>query len=286
MPALSDLGKGSWTNPWGGPATASSPVPNPAYQSASAPVTGMSLPSLANLINSINQIGQTNANYGRIPNAPALEKQSSGNIQSELAGNVDPSTIRLMQQQAAERGVATGVGPTSPNSNASYLQALGLTSQQLQQQGQRDLSAADARNPAAPIFDPMSQLLTPGQSQQLGQSATNAANNNALAWARLNSGGGSGGGGGYSGGSTGITAPAAGTPDLAWNMFGPMIGANSGPIPGETTTATGTYPGVPSDLQPASGASGVVATPTGDYTDPYASLSDTFGPDLSSLYSG
>src|SRR5271169_1535206 len=91
-----------------------------------APAGGMNLTSLDNYINQLNRQGQSAALSARIPGGAALETTSSGNIASELAGKVDPSTIRLLQQQAAERGVSTGAGPASDNTNAAYLQALGL----------------------------------------------------------------------------------------------------------------------------------------------------------------
>jgi hypothetical protein len=86
---------------------------------------------------------------------------------------------------------------------------LGLTSLDLQQRGQQNLSAADARNPAAPLFNPESQLLTPYQSGIL----TNEQNRINLDWLRALTqptlGGGRGGGGG---------APVGGTtaPDMSW----------------------------------------------------------------------
>lgn len=142
-------------------------VPNISYgASGVTPAGGMDLTGLTTYINQLNRTGQTAANQARLPNEAALETQSSANIGNELAGNVDPSVIRLLQQQGAERGIR--VGTDSPNANAAYLQALGLTGYQLQQQGQRDLTAATARNPVAPLFDPATQVMTPYQSGTLG----------------------------------------------------------------------------------------------------------------------
>ena len=149
------------------------------------------LTALTDYINSLNRTGQTAANQARIPGSAGLEEQSSANIQNELAGNVNPDVIRLLQQQGAERGIR--VGSDSPNANASYLQALGLTSTALQQQGQKDLSAADARNPGAPLFDPSTQLLTPYQAGtldleqgRLNLASTTEANRTALEQQRIN----------------------------------------------------------------------------------------------------
>jgi hypothetical protein len=47
---------------------------------------------------------------------------------------------------------------------------------QIQQQGQQNLTAADARNPGAPLFDPTTQLLTPYQQGELTNQSASIAN--------------------------------------------------------------------------------------------------------------
>lgn len=128
---------------------------------------GENLSALTDRINALTRGGQAASLAARIPNATGLEAESSANIGSELHGQLPADVLRQLQQQAAERGVATG-SPGSPNSNAAYLRALGLTSLDLTGRGQADLSAALARNPAAPIFDPSTQLITPYQGASLG----------------------------------------------------------------------------------------------------------------------
>jgi hypothetical protein len=165
---------------------------------------------LTSEMNALNVQGQTQANAARIPGSTALETQSSGNIAQELQGNVPTDVINLIGQQAAERGIS------GANTNAAYLRALGLTSLQQQQQGQANLSAADARNPGAPLFDPTSQLLTPyqagslnlqGSSQQL--ESQRMQQQLALEQQRLQQSAYGGGGGGYggSGGGGGYQPP-------------------------------------------------------------------------------
>lgn len=148
---------------------------------------------ISDLINSINRSAQKTSLQARIPNNPALETQSSANIGSELQGQVPQDVINLLGQQAAERGVGTGVGSTSANANAQFLKSLGLTSLDLQQRGQANLSAADARNPAAPLFDPSTELITPYQGallneagQGLNVQTINNLNNAALRQQQLN----------------------------------------------------------------------------------------------------
>lgn len=149
------------------------------------------LTALTDYINNLNRNAQTLALQARVPGGAGLEAQSSANIGSELRGEVAPDVMRLLQRQAAERGVRTG-SPEAPATNAAYLQALGLTSMERQATGQRDLSAAYARNPAAPLFDPTTQLLTPYQSgtlsleqQRLLQQREQEANRLQLEYDRL-----------------------------------------------------------------------------------------------------
>lgn len=180
------------------------------------PAGGMDLGALTAYINNLNLNAQAAANKNRIPGDAALESQSSANIGNELHGILPPDVLRLIQQQGAERGVATG-SPGSPNSNAAYLQALGLTSLGLQEQGQHDLSGAVARNPAAPIFDPTSQLMTPYQSSELALQQQAERDRVQLEQQRLALDAAHVGGGGGGGGGRGGAAPAPVTP------FDPMV---------------------------------------------------------------
>lgn len=170
---------------------------------ASAP----DIASLTNLINQLNINAQQQANQNRIPGAQGLEEQSSGNIGSLLAGTIPQDVITQLAQRSAERGVQMGI-PGSDNVNSSLLRSLGLTSLDLQQLGQQNLSAAYARNPVAKLFDPTSQLITPYQQGALN----NEANKLALDWYALlhpQYGGGRGGGGGQQ-----QQQPT--TPDMSW----------------------------------------------------------------------
>ena len=122
------------------------------------------------MINQINQKAQQDANAGRIPNATGLEAASSGNIASALAGKLSGGTLDLIARQAAERGVAGGSGR---NVNANILATTGLRSEELANMGQSWLTAALARNPAAPIYDASKLLITPEQATQFGLDAAN-----------------------------------------------------------------------------------------------------------------
>lgn len=224
-----------------------------AIGSASTPVSGTTtgtgytagaapdLASLTNLVNSLNQTAQTNANAARIPGNPALEQQSSNNIASNLAGQIPPDVMALLNQQGAERGIATG-SPGSDNANSATMRALGLTSLGLQQQGQQNLSAADARNPGAPIFDPTTQLLTPYQAGTLN----NQGNQLSLEWWKAlnpNYGQPAGGGRGQQPTQPDPTSSTPTNPSSNWwsSLFPPAQTAPSptaGNTYGSTTTST------------------------------------------------
>lgn len=91
---------------------------------------------------------------------------------SEVSGQLPPDVINLIQQQAAERGIATGTAG-SPNNDAAMLRALGLTSLDLSNTGIGNLSRVIGSTPTGPQFNPASQLIDPGQ--QLEQQNFNAA---------------------------------------------------------------------------------------------------------------
>lgn len=124
------------------------------------------LKQITDMINKLNMDWQAKFNANRIPNATGLETQSSANIGSQLRGEIPADVLRLLAQQGAERGVAGGMGG-SPNETSGYLRALGLTSLDLQDKGQANLSSALARNPGAQAYDPSGLITTPYQQSQL-----------------------------------------------------------------------------------------------------------------------
>jgi hypothetical protein len=120
--------------------------------------------ALAGNIDTTNQ-NQLLQNYNMaIPNYSALTGAASGVTGQELAGKVPQDVIDLLQQQGAERGVMTG-SPLSPNSNAAFLKALGLTSLGQEQAGFGNLGQLVQQAPKAPLFDQSSMLVNPVQEQ-------------------------------------------------------------------------------------------------------------------------
>lgn len=162
------------TTTYGDGRTVTSPVSSSGSGSSVPTFTGTSydaypagnLEEITNLINTLNLTAQQQANAARIPNATGLETQSSANIQSQLSGQLPADVVNQIAQAAAERGVAGGVSG-SPNDTAAYLKALGLTSYDMTQAGQQNLTAALGRNPAAATVDPSSFVITPTQAASI-----------------------------------------------------------------------------------------------------------------------
>lgn len=181
--------------------------------SATTPGASGDIGQISDLINEINRGAQTQANQARIPLAPQLEAKSSQNIQSLLTGAIPADVQVLLSQKAAEAGVRSG-SPGSPAAMSAYLRALGLTSLDLEQTGQQNLSAAYARNPGAPIYDPSKLLITPYEAAQLNLQQQGLASRNAGAGSAPRGGGYPAGGGEYYSPTT-TTGTAPGSPS-AW----------------------------------------------------------------------
>ena len=108
-----------------------------------------------------------------LPGYANMVGQRSQNTQAMLQGQIPDDVITQISQQAAERGIAGGV-PQSPNANAAYLRALGLTSLDLMGQGSQQLSQSIADTPTPELFNPAS-LWAPEYQQQTALNQTVAA---------------------------------------------------------------------------------------------------------------
>lgn len=117
-----------------------------------------------------------------LPGYANMVGKRSENTASMLAGQLPQDVIGQIGQQAAERGVGSG-NPGSPNANAAYLRALGLTSLDLQSQGSQQLSQSIADTPTPELFSPAS-LYVPSylgnQQLQATQAAQRQASQDAL----------------------------------------------------------------------------------------------------------
>lgn len=161
-------------------------------QGAQSAAIGGNLSQLSNLYQLATGMGAASGAGASANLNTALPGASNGLAQelqlaeSDLSGQLSPSTLNNLEQVSAERGVSTGdIG--SPNSNAALMSLLGNTTEQLQQTGVQDLTSAISSAPVGPAYDPASQQVTPGQDiAALQQNAQNAAQPNPAAAAAQN----------------------------------------------------------------------------------------------------
>lgn len=248
--------------------------------------------------------------YRQLPGYDTSLANIGANIGAETKGQLPADVLAQIQQQAAERGVATGTGG-SQNDNAAYLRALGLSSLDMTNLGQKNFNAA------LPMLPGLSQnpafYATPGTNlqaniaganlanQQSEFAAAQAANDRALAEAKngLQQGLGSGGG---MGGATRLPTSRPGTDALGFSSstgkWGPGAGSVFGNSLGSATTIGGQYyypgqatPGTSSPVDqilrnyaPGAGGGNNGGSPFGSETD--ALFSDDpfynlfYGPDM------
>ena len=231
-------------------------------------------------INAANRANQTLANQARIPGSAGLEAKSSSNIADQLMGKIPEDVLAMLGQGAGERAVGSGmIG--APASEAAYRRALGLTSIGQQEAGQKNLSAAYARNPGAPLYNAGEMVITPLQQAQLdltrrGQDISAA-----------NRGGGGGGGGGTratgdgSGGQQGGGLTGADLFGPGYGRYGNVFsGANEwAPFSGFTHESGGSP--APEGFYPTSSGSMYMGTndgyDTAQYFDNYGWLDEAVG---------
>lgn len=82
-----------------------------------------------------------------LPMYQPLVAQSSQNIYDWSRGRVGSDVVANLMTRQAEMGRGRGFAPDSPNINAAYLRALGLTSNQMQMAAESALTAAVQRTP-------------------------------------------------------------------------------------------------------------------------------------------
>ena len=244
-----------------------------------------SIPQLPPYTKDINTTVGTDVQANLLKNLPGYQQMlatDTGNIQNNLSGQVAPDVIAQLQQQGAERGISTG-SPGSPNANSAYLRALGLTSMQLQQLGNTQLTAAMGRTP-------VQQTQTGTQQTDLAaqQAVYNSAPNPAAAAAAAMGAARSGMGAGFGGGAAPITQPSTSASSalgaMGYNLLPSYGGTGLGeptpwwnPQPSETTynptTDQSQYNyGVPNyyDTQGDFGDEYAGTPMEGDISDPYS----------------
>jgi hypothetical protein len=160
-----------------------------------------------------------------VPGIAGLTGQTSNLIGSQMNGDLSASTIGNLTDAAAARGVQLGQGGSTGLTNEILLKTLGLTHEQLQQQGQSnylnflgatsslqqkpellaEIASRNATMAAAPNPELASKYLM-GLSSGSGSGGRGGGSNLLNSLLRGMGGGGSGGGGGYYGGN-GFSGP-------------------------------------------------------------------------------
>jgi len=128
---------------------------------------------LASGVQGTNASTAAQALNANLPGYQGMANQSSADILSNLQGDVSQGTINQLEQVNAERGIGAGMGVTDQNApagygsnqNAALDQALGQTSEQLQQQGLQELGGAISETPTGAQFDASSFLTSPDTQQ-------------------------------------------------------------------------------------------------------------------------
>jgi hypothetical protein len=100
----------------------------------------------------------------QIPGVSAATTAETGNINSELAGQLSPGTTENLEDSAAARGLSLGQGGNTGLVDETLLKTLGLTQEELQQAGATNLNQF---------------LSTSGQEQQSPQLMAEIASSNA-----------------------------------------------------------------------------------------------------------
>lgn len=272
-------------------------VPNPVGTAGTA-ISGNigNLNSLYQLGGGVDQFAQGQLQgslASAIPNYAGLTQKSSQNIASELGGQLPTDVVNTIIQNAAERGIMTG-SPGSPNSDAAMMRALGLSSLNMTEMGQKDLATTKTTTPFAQPFDISRMFVSPEQQQQAEAAAAlykSAPVPSAAAGAAMNAAMTGLQGPGGPGWSSGITGVGGGVPWRAesspWETgYSESVGDpstfNMRPAETDPYAAWSQWAkGIPSGGTGTTGGGGYYYDPTiGGYVDyGTGSISDTPGGD-------
>jgi hypothetical protein len=160
----------------GGAAGAAPPGAPPPGQGNTGPTGTIFPPSgtAADAASQGQQLGQQTA-AGQLPGYSGDLASIGQNISAETAGVLPPDVIQQIEQAGAERGVATG-SPGSDNSNAAMLRALGLTSLNLTEEGQKNFQSMLPSLPGYNLSQNPAFYTTPGENLQAGTAGANLQN--------------------------------------------------------------------------------------------------------------
>ena len=209
-----------------------------------------------------NPIGIPPSTYEQVasvyPNLRAQTGALSSNISNELAGQLSPQTIAALQQHAAQFGVQSGM-PGSQFQGNQGLASLGLNTEAIQQQGQKDyLSALTGIGSTQTPQDLAASIAAHNADLAAAPNPQLAAEKQMADWMAKFNASAAAGRGGY---SVGGGSPAGGTGSFSEPnyMNPPVVGGNdlsSFQKPGYTfDPQSGQYTAIPWDPLSYSGAS-------------------------------
>jgi len=163
---------------------------------------------------------------GVFPNLSGNIGALSRSIGSELAGELDPNTVAMLQNTAAQFGIGQGV-PLSPFAGSSGLRHLGLTAEAQRARGAQNLLSSLPTLARTLTVQPETQLAVADRNATLNaapdpaKAAAEAQRLFDLYMAKLTRGG--GGGAQFGGGGGSSRGPAGGTGvfDSPWAPFQP-----------------------------------------------------------------
>ena len=212
------------------------------------------------------------------PNLSGSTAKTSGDIMSELRGELSPETLDNISNQAASFGVSSGM-PLSGLSRSKQLESLGLTTEQLQHQGIGDFLAATPVVSKTQTVSPETEadiasrnaLFAAAPSPSAAAGAQETAFNQAFSAAHPYQppprAGTTIGGPAVAGQGTRPFTPSAPPPGVV-GPFGPGAGTTfgaGGNTGGTTTGGFSTVGGNPFALQPQGDLFGNVGNPSGTF---------------------
>jgi hypothetical protein len=234
------------------------------------------LGALYGLAGPINQFQAQQAGRQLEINDPgylASQMQTMQNAAQLKAGQLPQDVINQQYLRGAERGIFTGT-EGSPADNAAIMKGLDLTSLQAMQMGEGFANAAYQRTPQPGLFNPMSMMVTPEQTQAAEMARSlyasapdpSAAARTSLGTALAGLGAGRGSVGAPGGGGVSTTNPYmtgyGGPQDLGMYYGGQLYGPGQAPTGGFPWSNPATAPYQDPWGQASPGAYGQEYNPT------------------------
>ena len=141
-----------WTSAYGGKPNTADPGTSAATAITDTTSNLSSLYGLADSVNTFNANQAVSQQNILTPGYSGNMDKWASDISDLLAGKVSSGTTNTIAQQAAERGVSSGISGSQTN-ESSLLRALGLTSESLQATGASQLASMIGSSPKAATFD-------------------------------------------------------------------------------------------------------------------------------------